>query len=177
MISVGIMIIVIILIQITSSVIIPYIQNTKENKQEVIEIYNSLINLKAGDLYKISDKLYIVKNVSITKEKNKLLTLYTDYKITLEKDNDVISVLVRSHTIVIPPYPYICIEFSQLVQNIPFNINLYWAGKNYMVNNKRTNVEKRITLYNILASILSDGVDKTYYKLKGLNDKFEKAVI
>lgn len=177
MISVGIMIIVIILIQITSSVIIPYIQNTKENKQEVIEIYNSLINLKTGDLYKISDKLYTVKNVSITKEKNKLLTLYTDYKITLEKDNNVISVLVRSHTIVIPPYPYICIEFSQLVQNIPVNINLYWAGKNYMVNNKRTNVEKRITLYNILDSILSDGVDKTYYKLKKLNDKFEKAVI
>lgn len=134
--------------------IIPYIQDKIEKRSEVIEIFETFLKLKPDDKFKIGNTEYKVKDVTITKEKHKLLTIYEDNLITLENKGEIIKVLARRHAICTPAYPYICLEF----ENEKDLIGLYWQGKTYRLNDRRVPV-KRKELYEILNSILTQGLN------------------
>lgn len=96
----------------------------KTTENEITEIYNSLINLKIGDSYKIKSEGYLVTNVTITKEKQIFTTLYSNYIIILEKDNKILPII--KNIFLIPLYIYKYINFSRPAQNIP-KINMYYT--------------------------------------------------
>lgn len=134
--------------------VIPYIQDKIEKRSEVIKIFETFLNLKPDDKFQIGNTEYKVKDVTITKEKHKLLTIYEDNLITLENEGEIIKVLARRHAICTPAYPYICLEF----ENEKDSIGLYWQGKTYRINDERVPV-KRKKLYEILNLILDKGLN------------------
>lgn len=134
--------------------IIPYIQDKIEKRSEVIKIFETFLKLKPDDKFQMGNIEYKVKDVTITKEKHKLLTLYEDNLITLENKGEIVKVLARKHAICSPAYPYICLEF----ENEKDLIGLYWQGKTYSVNNRRFPA-KRKKLYEILNLILKKGLN------------------
>lgn len=144
--------------------IIPYIQDKIEKRSEVIKIFGTFLNLKPDNKFQMGNTEYKVKDVTITKEKHKLLTIYEDNLITLENEDKIIKVLARRHAICTPAYPYICLEF----ENEKDSIGLYWQGKTYRLNDRRFPV-KRKELYEILNSILTKGLNN-YNK----GEKYEK---